>query len=78
LHQNLLDSHRFLAGQFDTRFLEERFEMDRQSTPHPEIAAILATLVAHRRGQEAAQIVQRGARDTSNWRWVGRYERMHR
>ncbi len=78
LHQNLLDSHRFLAGQFDTRFLEERFEMDRQSTPHPEIAAILATLVAHRRGQEAAQIVQRGARDTSNWKWVGRYERMHR
>jgi len=78
LHQNLLDSHRFLAGQFDTRFLEERFEMDRQSTPHPEIAAILATLVAHRRGQEAAEIVQRGARDTSNWKWVGRYERMHR
>jgi acetyl/propionyl-CoA carboxylase alpha subunit len=78
LHQNLLDSHRFLAGQFDTRFLEERFEMDRQSTPHPEIAAVLATLVAHRRGQAAAQIVQRGARDTSNWKWVGRYERMHR
>lgn len=78
LHQNLLDSHRFLAGQFDTRFLEERFEMERESTPHPEIAAILATLVAHRRGQAAAQIVQRGARDTSNWKWVGRYERMHR
>jgi acetyl-CoA carboxylase biotin carboxylase subunit len=42
------------------------------------IAAILATLVAHRQGRQSAQIVQRGARDTSNWKWVGRYERMHR
>ncbi len=78
LHQNLLDSHRFMGGQFDTRFLEERFEMNEETAPHPEMAAIVATLVAHRRGQHAAQIVQRGERDTSNWKWVGRYERMHR
>jgi len=78
LHQNLLDSHRFMAGNFDTRFLEERFNMSEAEAPHSEIAAILATLVAHRRGQQAAQIVQRGERDTSNWKWVGRYERMHR
>ncbi len=78
LHQHLLDSHRFMGGQFDTRFLEERFEMNEESAPNPEIAAIVATLVAHRRGQHAAQIVQRGERDTSNWKWVGRYERMHR
>ncbi|HLF00914.1 MAG TPA: acetyl-CoA carboxylase biotin carboxylase subunit [Anaerolineales bacterium] len=78
LHQKLLGSLRFQAGTFDTRFLEERFEMEHDLPPHPEIAAILATMVAHQKGQQAAQIVRRGERDTSNWKWVGRYERMHR
>jgi acetyl-CoA carboxylase, biotin carboxylase subunit len=80
-HQNMMDSHRFMAGNFDTRFVEERFRMeqgDAGKSDESPIAAILATLVAHRRGQHAAQIIQRGARDTSNWKWVGRYERMHR
>jgi acetyl-CoA carboxylase biotin carboxylase subunit len=80
-HQTIMDSHRFIAGNFDTRFVEERFsmeEMEESKEQHPEIAAILATLVAHRQTQHAAQVVQRGERDTSNWKWVGRYERMHR
>jgi acetyl-CoA carboxylase biotin carboxylase subunit len=80
-HQNLMDSHRFMAGNFDTRFVEERFSMEAMEegkTTHPDIAAIMATIVAHRQGQHAAQVVQRGERDTSNWKWVGRYERMHR
>ena len=80
-HQSIMDSHRFMGGQIDTRFVEERFSMDEEQegrqalTP---IAALLATLVAHREIQQASQIVRRGARDTSNWKWVGRYERMHR
>jgi acetyl-CoA carboxylase biotin carboxylase subunit len=80
-HQNIMDSHRFMAGNFDTRFVEERFSMEQAEegkTDESEIAAILATLVAHRVGRQQAQMVQRGARDTSNWKWVGRYERMHR
>jgi acetyl-CoA carboxylase biotin carboxylase subunit len=80
-HQNIMDSHRFMAGNFDTRFVEERFSMEQAEegkADDSEIAAILATLVAHREGRQQAQIVQRGARDTSNWKWVGRYERMHR
>ena len=80
-HQHIMDSHRFMAGTFDTRFVEERFSMDQaeeNKSVNTEIAAILATLVAHRQGRQSAQIVQRGARDTSNWKWVGRYERMHR
>src|SRR5512138_306373 len=27
-HQTLMDSHRFMGGQYDTRFVEERFSMD--------------------------------------------------
>lgn len=80
-HQRLMDSHRFMAGQYDTRFVEERFSMETSEDGKdgaPEIAAILATLVAHQQAQRAAQIVQRGERDTSNWKWVGRWERMHR
>jgi len=80
-HQNLMDSHRFMGGQFDTRFVEERFSMEAieegKSVP-VDIAAILATLVAHRNTQRAAQIVQRGERDTSNWKWLSRWERLQR
>jgi acetyl-CoA carboxylase biotin carboxylase subunit len=80
-HQRIMDSHRFMAGQYDTRFVEERFSIDQAEEgieTHPETAAILATLVSHREGQRAAQIIRPGERDTSNWKWVGRWERMHR
>jgi acetyl-CoA carboxylase biotin carboxylase subunit len=80
-HQNLMDSHRFMGGQYDTRFVEERFSMEAgggNRSFNPEVAAILATLVAHRQTQRAANIVQRGARDTSNWKWLGRWERLQR
>jgi acetyl-CoA carboxylase biotin carboxylase subunit len=80
-HQSIMDSHRFMGGQYDTRFVEERFSMDaieegKENLAH--IAAIISTLVAHREGQRATQIMRRGARDTSNWKWLGRWERMRR
>ena len=80
-HQNIMDSHRFMGGQYDTRFVEERFSMDKAEEAKPsrsDIAAIMASLVAHRLSQQASQIVRRGERDTSNWKWVGRWERMNR
>jgi acetyl-CoA carboxylase biotin carboxylase subunit len=80
-HQRILDSHRFMASNFDTRFIEDRFsleEMEEGLTTYPEVAAILAALAEHEQARHAAQLVQRGKRDTSNWKWVGRYERMHR
>ena len=78
-HQTLMDSHRFMGGQYDTRFVEERFSIqDEQNGSDAEIAAVLATLVAHFDTQRSAQFVMRNERDTSNWKWVGRWERMHR
>ena len=41
-------------------------------------AAILAALVAHRQGQQASQVVAPGERDTSNWKWYSRWERLRR
>jgi acetyl-CoA carboxylase biotin carboxylase subunit len=80
-HQTLMDSHRFMAGQYDTRFVEERFSIRESAdgkVKDAEIAAILATLVAHQRTERAAHIIQRGERDTSNWKWLSRWERLQR
>lgn len=78
-HQMLLNSHRFMAGVFDTRFIEDRFSInDVHDEQDQEIAAIMSTLVAHQQHQKASQFVMRNERDASNWKWVGRWERMHR
>lgn len=80
-HQTLMDSHRFMGGQFDTRFIEERFSMEAAEegkTSQPDIAAIIATLVAHQQTQRSAQIIRRNERDTSNWKWLSRWERLQR
>jgi acetyl/propionyl-CoA carboxylase alpha subunit len=80
-HMTMMDSPRFLGGQYDTRFVEERFSMQEKNGDrehYEEIAAVVATLVAHETAERSAQIVTRNERDTSNWKWVGRWERMHR
>jgi acetyl-CoA carboxylase biotin carboxylase subunit len=81
-HQNLMNSFSFIAGMFDTKFVEERFSMTTyEEAPQDtdlETAAIAATLFAHRQRQLASQVVMQAERDTSNWKWVGRWERMHR
>jgi acetyl-CoA carboxylase, biotin carboxylase subunit len=80
-HMTMMDSPRFLGGQYDTRFVEERFSMQDKGEDyehHEGIAAVLATLVAHQTAERSAQFVTRNERDTSNWKWVGRWERMHR
>jgi acetyl-CoA carboxylase biotin carboxylase subunit len=80
-HQRLMDSHRFMGAQYDTRFVEERFSLqaaENGKADRPEIAAILATLVAHQQTERAAHVIQRGERDTSNWKWLGRWERLHK
>jgi acetyl-CoA carboxylase biotin carboxylase subunit len=80
-HQTLMDSHRFMGTQFDTRFVEERFSMDdavEARAANAEIASIFSTLVAHQQSERNANIVRRNERDTSNWKWIGRWERIHR
>jgi acetyl-CoA carboxylase biotin carboxylase subunit len=81
-HINLFNSVSFQAGRYDTRFVEDRFSMttyeSEPSDEELETVAIAATLHAHRKRQEAAQVVAPAERDTSNWKWMGRYERMQR
>ena len=78
-HQTMMDSHRFMGGQYDTRFVEEEFDMTEIGEGKealPEIAAIIATLVKREQEERSAQIIRRGARDSSNWKWLSRWERL--
>ncbi len=78
-HQAMMDSHPFMGGQFHTRFVEEEFSMediaDGKAT-FPEIAAIIATLAQHEKTERAAHVMRRNERDTSNWKWLSRWERL--
>jgi len=81
-HINLMNSFSFIAGQIDTNFVEQRFQMDTyENNPTQEdldTVAIVATMFAHRKRQLAAQVVAPAKRDASNWKWISRWERMQR
>jgi acetyl-CoA carboxylase, biotin carboxylase subunit len=81
-HINLLNSMTFMAGRYDTSYIENRFSMntyeDEPTTEQREVAAIAATLFTHRNRQLATQVVSAPKRDASNWKWVSRWERMQR
>jgi len=69
-HQHMMDSHRFLSGQFDTNFVEERFSMDDREAIHDLQAAIMAALVAHQQGEAASHTISSSDADGRNqWRW---------
>lgn len=77
-HQALLSHPAFVAGEYNTHFVQDKLgagkgaEGDKQFR---EVAALAAVLVAHQQAQQSALVIQRGKRDTSNWKWVGRWER---
>jgi acetyl-CoA carboxylase biotin carboxylase subunit len=73
-HQHMMDSHRFLYGTFDTRFVEERFSMDDREANDDLAAAIVATLAAHWQSQHAGQIVTHGHEPKSYWKWLNRLQ----
>jgi acetyl/propionyl-CoA carboxylase alpha subunit len=80
-HQRIMDSRHFITGEFDTRFVEERFSMNEtegglETMPH--IAAIMATLVSHHQTQRVAQIVRQDDHGKRGWKWAGRMERLER
>ena len=77
LHIQLMNSTRFQAGQINTNFLEKNFHFNQEPNPdHMRIAAVVATLVAHQRSQQAILLYQQGGR--SPWRLYGRREALDR
>lgn len=71
-HQHMMDSHRFMSGKFDIKFVEERFSMDDREQTHHIEAAIFATLLAHAQGQQTSQIKRSQGNGHSKWKWYGR------
>jgi acetyl/propionyl-CoA carboxylase alpha subunit len=75
-HQKIMDSTNFIGGHFDTRFVEERFDMQPGGAREKEkVAAIIAALLTHDRRQHAlaippAQKSGRGAWRGKSW-WEG-------
>ena len=80
-HLRIMDSFQFISGKFDTRFIEERFSMEekkdrKEAIPH--IAAIIATMVTHRRIQRASQTLRDDKHTKRGWKWMGRIERLQK
>ena len=77
-HQALLLHPDFLAGEFDTQFVQNGSlpeSTTEQDQSLPEIAALSAVLATHKLTQQSAVIIQQSKRDTSNWKWASRWER---
>ena len=70
-HLGLVDTPRFQWGQFDTRFLESHTPPITEDIEHKrEIAALVAAMLLHERGQQAITIGHDGGKDEgiSTWR----------
>jgi acetyl-CoA carboxylase biotin carboxylase subunit len=77
-HEAMMETHRFMSGAFDTRFVENEWSMKDVQARYAVEAAIMATLVAHEHGRRTSQMVAPGERDTTNWKWLSRWERLKR
>ena len=72
LHQQLVDTTQFIAGQYTTTYLEDVFQMSHgEGQDRDKIAAIVATLLAHqRRGDVINRLAPAGG--PSPWKLYGR------
>ncbi len=79
-HQDVMDSTEFIWGTFDTGYVERRRLQGqvRGSEEHGQIAALVATLVAHEAGRRAVHIGGEGkaAGSTPWWKLAGRVRAM--
>ncbi|MGQ9627849.1 MAG: acetyl-CoA carboxylase biotin carboxylase subunit [Anaerolineae bacterium] len=74
-YQKLLNHIRFITGHFDSTFVESRLSslLTEKNEEHLEIAAIAATLLAHRQG---AAPTQKPRPTASPWKIISRWEGM--
>jgi acetyl-CoA carboxylase biotin carboxylase subunit len=74
-HQQVMDITNFIGGAYDTSFLDKHFSMipDKHGELS-EVAAIVATVLTHRRRQQALTTIapQHGGERVSLWKLAGR------
>ena len=79
-HQTMMDTYPFLTGKYDTRFVEEQFSMldaTENRETYLDIAALMATLVAHSQVEHHAQVYKQPGRN-SFWKLSGPKTKMTR
>jgi len=79
-HQTMMDTYPFISGKYDTRFVEEQFSMidaAENRELYLDIAALMATLVAHGQIEHRSQVYRRISND-SNWKWIDRFGKRNR
>jgi len=76
-HQTMMSTYPFITGKYDIHLVENEFsEIDEaESREHYlDIAALMATLVAHRQVEQHAQVYSR-PEQKSAWKWAPGHER---
>jgi acetyl-CoA carboxylase biotin carboxylase subunit len=79
-HQTMMSTYPFITGKYDTRFVEEQFSMldaTENREVYLDIAALMASLVAHRQEERRAQVFP-SSKPRSNWKWADRFEKHRR
>ena len=74
-HQELMNDARFVAGQFDTSFVEKGFTLvEEKLEEHLKIVAMATTILAHQRKNEVkAARVRPAPQPGSNWKTSSRW-----
>jgi acetyl/propionyl-CoA carboxylase alpha subunit len=75
-HQTMMATFPFISGEYDTRFVEEQFTMidaAENRELYLDIAALLATLVAHNQMEHRTQIYTQ-SKQRSAWKWAARQQ----
>lgn len=76
VYQELMNNARFIAGQFDTTFVEEGFVLvEEKLEAHLKVVAIAATLLAHhhRPSKPQRQVTSSNRQRASNWKMSGQW-----
>ncbi len=79
-HQTMMATYPFIAGEYDTRFVEEQFAMIDAAENRElflDVAALMATMVAHHQMEHRAHIYPRTGK-RSPWQWAGHPQEPHR
>jgi acetyl-CoA carboxylase, biotin carboxylase subunit len=79
-HQTMLATYPFIAGEYDTRFVEDQFTMidaAENRELYLDVAAVLATMVAHKQAEHRSQVYRHTGR-TSAWKWSAPQEKPRR
>ena len=80
-HQWILRHPRFMAGDFNTGFIDDEYRFMRKAElyPHKDIALASAAIASlHHEQERALRMLEKGAAEKSNWREAGRKSALRR